>query len=86
MYIYKSFLHTFIAMSKARAWCITLFETKTYELKSAKEIIDGRVDGESVLYAIAGRETCPETQREHAHVYVEFHNPRAMGGVKKWIG
>lgn len=73
-------------MSKARDWCITLFGNNTYELKEAKETIEDRVDGESTLYAIAGRETCPQTQREHIHVYVEFNNPRAMGGVKKWIG
>lgn len=74
-------------MSKARFWCLTLFSGDEFKLpEHPLDLIGDKVDGKSVTYAIAGYETCPQTERLHCHVYVEFKNPRAMGGVKNWIG
>lgn len=74
-------------MSKHRFWCLTLFGTDDRKLPEAvADLLEDKVDEKSVTYAIAGYEYCPETGRKHAHIYAEFKNPRAMAGVKTWLG
>ena len=74
-------------MSKARFWTFTIFSTEDYDLPEAvADIIMDKIDGKSCTYAIVGYETCPSTGRKHCQGYVEFKNPRAMGGVKTWLG
>ncbi|AJD07498.1 replication-associated protein [Odonata-associated circular virus-19] len=51
----------------------TSFKTEDFE----------RVLGLDVQYIIVGKETCPETKREHLQGYCELDKKKTMAGIKK---
>lgn len=63
-------------MSRIRRWCFTSFKV---------EIKDKKYDNNKFKYLIMGSETCPKTKKKHIQGYIEFTNPRTIGGVKKFF-
>ena len=41
---------------------------------------------DKVVYAVFGREVCPDTQKEHLQGYVYFENAVTGGGLHKRLG
>lgn len=65
-------------MSYAKNWAFTMFPEDT-----KPEFAFGNIP--FVIYAIAGRETCPDTGRKHLQCYVQFYNRRHFPWVKQWF-
>lgn len=64
-------------MSKARAWCFTLNNYTDIEVEAIKGI--------NCRYIVFGKEV-GENGTPHLQGYIEFDNPRSLGGVKKLLG
>jgi len=61
---------------KSRDWCWTHYtDEKDWSPKQEP----------TETYTIYQWEICPSTGRRHAQGFTQFKNPRALGGVKKWL-
>jgi len=72
-------------MSKSRTWCFTYFPE--YQDHTEDELI-GIIQAFEELgttYLIAGKESCPTTDRIHLQGYVRFRNARRLSFIKRHV-
>ncbi len=62
-------------MSQARRWCFTMFFEDPADLPTSLPL--------SATFLVFGWELCPTTKRPHAQGYVEWSNPKMLGGCRK---
>ncbi len=64
---------------QARNWCFTSFSrTINYNAIYAQY-------SDIIRYIVAGDESCPKTGKKHHQGWIQFHNKKTMGGVKRTL-
>lgn len=68
-------------MKRQRLWCFTQFDMDF----DFKKLFEEKIT--QIRFLAWGRETCPETGREHFQGFVYFHNVQGnVGKLNKWFG
>ena len=61
---------------RSRDWCFTSWDSRRLP----------RFDDASMKYLIIGKETCPDSGREHRQCYVEFKSAKSISAAQRCLG